>query len=568
MNASRTLKSILRLAVLGLAALAFRAEPAACAQDVKNGAKESTAKEPTNKSEADKNGSDKSSKEVEAESLTKRQEQIAEKFKRLEDALLRMSELGAQADPARAALLRKAIAQSKEQLIDAQFERLEELLRKDQLSRAAENNAELDQDLRTLLELLQSENRSKRLESEKARLRGYIKDLNGVIKREREIQTRTADGDPRPLADEQKNIAEKTDRLSEDMRRDEDRRKTPGAKPLKSDDAKKPSDAKPSESTPPGQSPSKNGKDGSPDSSKNGPTQESPQGDGAKKEGEAKKEESQEKEEGNPARKRIEAAKARMLEAEERLRQAQRDEASAKQEAAVRELQRAKAALEEALRQLREEEIERALTALETRFRRMLEAEQVVYDGTVKLDKLTTDARGRDFDVNAARLGAKQSQICADADKALVLLRDDGTSAAYLEATEQIRSDMAQIAERLSQAKVGEMTQNVQKDVIASLEEMIESLKKAKKDQQDKKDSKSSGGGGGGEDSPLVDQLAELKMLRAMQVRVNQRTDRYAKLVGGEQADNPDVIDALRRLADRQEKIYRVTKDIQTGKNQ
>ena len=58
-------------------------------------------------------------------------------------------------------MLKKAVAQSKEQLIGVRFERLVELLGKDQLSPALENQTDLDQDLRALLELLMSENREK-----------------------------------------------------------------------------------------------------------------------------------------------------------------------------------------------------------------------------------------------------------------------------------------------------------------------------------------------------------------------------------------------------------------------
>ena len=63
------------------------------------------------------------------------EQRIADKYKHLEDVLLRMAELDAASDPRRAALLKKAVAQSKEQLIAVRFERLVELLGKDQLSR-------------------------------------------------------------------------------------------------------------------------------------------------------------------------------------------------------------------------------------------------------------------------------------------------------------------------------------------------------------------------------------------------------------------------------------------------
>ena len=62
--------------------------------------------------------------------------------------------------------------------------------------------------------------------------------------------------------------------------------------------------------------------------------------------------------------------------------------------------------------------------------------------------------------------------------------------------------------------------------------------------------------------------LAELRMIRALQMRVNTRTARYSKMVEGEQADNAELVEALRRLAEREERIHRVTRDLQLGKNQ
>ena len=64
--------------------------------------------------------------------------------------------------------------------------------------------------------------------------------------------------------------------------------------------------------------------------------------------------------------------------------------------------------------------------------------------------------------------------------------------------------------------------------------------------------------------------LAELKMIRALQMRVNTRTQKYNKLVDGAEgiADKPDLVEALRGLADRERRIFDRTRDIVTGKNQ
>jgi hypothetical protein len=127
---------------------------------------------------------------------------------------------------------------------------------------------------------------------------------------------------------------------------------------------------------------------------------------------------------------------------------------------------------------------------------------------------------------------------------------------------------MQQVVERLAQSKVGKMTQGIEEDVIASLKEMVESLKKAQKDQETKKQRAGQPSAGQQQDPPLVDMLAELKMIRALQMRVNTQTKRYSGMIEGEQAANAELVEAIRRLAERQQRIHRVTHDLQTGKNQ
>jgi hypothetical protein len=92
---------------------------------------------------------------------------------------------------------------------------------------------------------------------------------------------------------------------------------------------------------------------------------------------------------------------------------------------------------------------------------------------------------------------------------------------------------------------------------------MIEALKKAQQDRQN--------GGQSGpsqpQDQKLIDLLAELKMIRAMQMRVNSRTRVYGEQYKGEQAEAPEIKTELNNLAQRQFKIFEVTNNIAKGKN-
>ena len=100
----------------------------------------------------------------------------------------------------------------------------------------------------------------------------------------------------------------------------------------------------------------------------------------------------------------------------------------------MRELEQAKAELEEILRQLREEEMARTLAMLEARFRKMLDAQVEVYEGTKRLDKVAEAERDRDDEIEAGRLSRKEAQIAAEADKALAVLREEGSAVAFPEA--------------------------------------------------------------------------------------------------------------------------------------
>ena len=271
-----------------------------------------------------------------------------------------------------------------------------------------------------------------------------------------------------------------------------------------------------------------------------------------------------------PARERIQAATEKMREAEKKLKEAKQNEAKKPQEEALAELERAKRELEEILRQMREEEMEKTLAMLEGRFRKMLEMQQAVYDATVQLDKKPADERDRADEIEADRLARKEVKIIGEVDKALVLLREDGTAVALPEAVRQIREDMEMVAERLTDAKVGKLTQGVETDIIAALEEIIAALEKARKDlKEGNKPPPPPPGMQAGEpgDPPLVDSLAELKMIRALQMRVNRRTEQYKEMIDTKEVEADWLAPTIRRLADREERIHRITRDIILGKN-
>ena len=56
-------------------------------------------------------------------------------------------------------------------------------------------------------------------------------------------------------------------------------------------------------------------------------------------------------------------------------------------------------------------------------------------------------------------------------------------------------------------------------------------------------------------------------MIRSLQMRINRRTKRYGEMIEGEQAETPDLLKALQDLAERQQRVYQATADLQQGRN-
>ena len=264
-----------------------------------------------------------------------------------------------------------------------------------------------------------------------------------------------------------------------------------------------------------------------------------------------------------------------MRSAQKKLQEAQPADAIEEMKEAEKEIALAKKQLEEVLRQMREEEVERTLAKLEERFRKMLEREIRVKQSTEKLAGIEESVRGTDFDVQTGKLSTEQNAIAADAARALLLLAEDGSSVAFTETVDEMHEDMLQIAARLSAAKVGDFTIDLETEVIDTLNYLVSSLEQTQRENEEKKESPPQKGGKPqppGEE-PLVGNIAELKMLRSLQDRIYRRHQRYSQqlespddLVGV--ASDPELVAALKRLTEKQKKLAEITQDIVAGEDQ
>ncbi len=157
-----------------------------------------------------------------------------------------------------------------------------------------------------------------------------------------------------------------------------------------------------------------------------------------------------------------------------------------------------------------------------------------------------------------------------EADRAMLLLREEGSSVAFPEVVSQIRSDTARVADLLGQTKIDAITQGIQQDILAALEEMIGALQKAQRDLEKQRQQQQQGQPppSGQQEQPLVEAIAELKLIRTMEVRIKSTTDRYSALLESGDSNAEEMLPLLQDLSERQNRIYRITRDLVLKRNQ
>ena len=275
----------------------------------------------------------------------------------------------------------------------------------------------------------------------------------------------------------------------------------------------------------------------------------------------------------SPQQQKIQNAKKQIQDANKYQKSAEKkidpdNEGAAKDQGdAINKLKQVKKDLEELLRQLREEETERLLAKLQERCQRMLDLQLQVLDGTItlkgKIETHKDKTPDRNDKIESLGLAKIEGEIVKEADLAILMLEAEGSAVAFPEVFQQVREDMINVKKRLTIADAGNVTIAIEKDIVATLKEMIEALKKAQKQQKPMPPKpgqppppKPPG------DQKLLDLIAELKMIRSMQLRVNRRTKIYGEQYKGEQAADPKIVSEIRQLSDRQDRIFEVTLEL------
>ena len=215
------------------------------------------------------------------------------------------------------------------------------------------------------------------------------------------------------------------------------------------------------------------------------------------------------------------------------------------------------------LRQLREEEKEMMLASLEARFQRMLQAETEIHEGTVGV-AATPQKDWLDLNYGRCReLSQQQSELTQECAQTVNLLREEGTSVAIVIAVEDIEADMNSVSGWMQEYKVGELTQAVQKDILESLKQLIETTQKEMQQMKEQQKQEQKQSDPSQEKPGLVALMAEIRVLRSLQLQVNRRTKQVDGLLQSAMTDDlPALQKQLHDLANRQNRLIESAKEL------
>ncbi len=458
--------------------------------------------------------------------LAAKQEIVRDRMAQLEDRMFRLIEKIAESEPDQAERLRQALRKSRELLVRRHMDEVVRLLDERNLTEASDRQKALVRDLNAILKLLMentadAEERRKAMESLKAfgeRIAKLLEEQRAHQKALQDLQRRGAERWPSEsprLADGQRATAEKAGKLAQDM----------SGKPDGREDGVQSRPASRPGSTPA----SRPARDAAPPPA--------------------------------AGQENVEKAQRHMENASRGLEQNRPGDAESEQQKAIDQLEEAKRQLEDTLNQLRREQQEEILRAMEDRFREMLARQLQINQGTVDLDKKGVSRWTRTEELQAGTFSQGERDLAADATRALTILRQEGTTLVFPQIVEQLAADLNDAGERIRSRDVGPATQQLQQDIVQTLNELIEAVQQMRKKIQ-AGEAPGSPPGGPEQAPPLLPESAELKLLRACQVRINRETEAFNRDLGGEKSLTPEDAKRLKRIADRQKDVARMAEEL------
>lgn len=235
---------------------------------------------------------------------------------------------------------------------------------------------------------------------------------------------------------------------------------------------------------------------------------------------------------------------------------------------AQKDIEQAQRELAQRIAELEGERQQRLLERLAQVLDDLIPRQQLALEETLKLDvaRETTGELDESQTAMAGKLAESETKIANELEEAMA---DVEKRAVFQLALGGAAGDMRQAASALESAETGRVTQNLELNALARMRHVLDILRDPPPPPPEGEQSPGGGGGGGGnqpQQPPLIE-LAEVKMLRWLQVELNGRTRQFE----ADLADNPNTAaekrEAARRLADQQQQLEELVREMMRRNN-
>ena len=231
-----------------------------------------------------------------------------------------------------------------------------------------------------------------------------------------------------------------------------------------------------------------------------------------------------------PGRQNMDNAAKSMKNASGSLSQGKSGSANSQQQKAVKELKEARKQLADTLRRRQGIVQAEALAKIDAMLEKILKAQQTITEGTTAAYSLRDASQqyARTQQLTLRKLSAGEGKLVDEIQTIRKLLAREGTTIVFPSVLKEVQQDVRTVESRLGRRQAGTFTQGVQKSIEQSLQEMIDAIRKElsnrRRNYPDSDDPTTDPGPSPEGRKPLVPRVAELKLLRSLQVTVNKRT--------------------------------------------
>jgi hypothetical protein len=258
-----------------------------------------------------------------------------------------------------------------------------------------------------------------------------------------------------------------------------------------------------------------------------------------------------------PGQECTQSASKSMGKAAEQLGRGSCSGANPPQKDAISKLEEALRDIDEAIAREREMAQAEALAKIDALLEKILDRQKVISKETK-----ATDAKREDKDylrVSSNKLANGEGALADEVENVRGMLVKEGSTVVFPQVLREIKADLLSVQKLLAGQRTGELTQAIQKDIEDSLERLIKAIREELAERVRRGRSGQGPGGGG---APLVPPVAELKMLRLLQLQINSRT----RLVNRRQKDGTLAAEVVRQqhrdLAKRESNVRKMTEQI------